>query len=251
MDLDRVNDRRPVGDLAMSVLRGQIDRSGMPGLPDHRFWSWSVDAASWEPGERLGDPAERGGGDPDPGLAWLDRHSRKAAMARNEERPPPVSIRSIGSRNRSGALVDSWPDRTDRIHVELECPPMGRPIWRGRSLRHVIGPVAAGVLVLAAGSAVGTTRAAHAAATDCPAEEVCVWSGPGYTGPVRVIQDETCDTAAVRSAANNDPDTLQELRVYARPGCVGPVTVLRHGMQAQSLDGQSYTNYHDPADPVN
>jgi Peptidase inhibitor family I36 len=89
---------------------------------------------------------------------------------------------------------------------------------------------------------VGVSRAVHAAITDCPTDEVCVWSGTNYTGPVTVIQDETCDTAAVRSAANNGPDTLKELRVYARPGCVGPVTVLRHGMQAQSLDGHRYTH---------
>ena len=123
---------------------------------------------------------------------------------------------------------------------------------RSRLVRRVLGPAASALLL--AGSLLATLAGggtARAAVTDCPAEEVCVWTGAGYSGQVTVIQDETCDNAAVHSAADNDPDSLQELRVYAQPGCAGPATVVGHGARAASLDGRSYQNWHDPSDPVN
>jgi Peptidase inhibitor family I36 len=120
---------------------------------------------------------------------------------------------------------------------------------RPRSVRRVLSPAAC--LLLLAGSVAATGGAARAAVTDCPAEEVCVWTGAGYSGQVTVIQDETCDNAPVHSAADNDPDTLQQLRVYAQPGCTGPATVVAHSARAASLDGRSYQNWHDPSDPVN
>ncbi len=92
--------------------------------------------------------------------------------------------------------------------------------------------------------------AAHAAAAECPAEEVCVWSGAGYSGTVTVIQDETCDTVPVGSALNNDPDTLQELRIYPQPGCAGTPVVLRSGAGSAGVSGRSYQNWHDPRDPA-
>jgi Peptidase inhibitor family I36 len=121
---------------------------------------------------------------------------------------------------------------------------------RSRRVRHRLPP-AVSCLLLVAGSVAATGGTARAAVTDCPAEEVCVWSGANYTGAATVIQDETCDNAAVHSAANNDPDTLQQLRVFAQPGCAGAVTVVGHGMRMASLDGRSYQNWHDPADPIN
>jgi hypothetical protein len=106
------------------------------------------------------------------------------------------------------------------------------------------------VLCLAAVSLPAAGHSASAAATDCPAEEVCVWAGSGYSGTFTSIQDETCDTAPVGSATNNDPDTLQELRVYAQPGCAGPAVVVRSGGANPRVSGRSYQNWHDPSDPA-
>ncbi len=105
-------------------------------------------------------------------------------------------------------------------------------------------------VLCAAGWAPGSGHAAGAAAAQCPAEEVCVWSGAGYTGAVTVIQDETCDNAPVGSALNNDPDTLQELRVYPQPGCAGTPVVVRSSGSSTGLSGKSYQNWHDPSDAV-
>jgi hypothetical protein len=106
------------------------------------------------------------------------------------------------------------------------------------------------VLSFAAGWLPGASHTASAAAADCPAEEVCVWSGAGYTGTFTSIQDETCDTAPVGSAVNNDADTLQELRVYPQPGCAGTPVVVRSGSGNASVSGRSYQNWHDPSDPA-
>lgn len=97
---------------------------------------------------------------------------------------------------------------------------------------------------------VAAGHAVRAAQTDCPTEEVCVWSGAGYTGTLTTIQDETCDPGQVGSALNRDPDTLQELRVYPRPGCTGTPTVLKSGAGSAGVSGQSYQNWHDPNDPA-
>jgi hypothetical protein len=112
---------------------------------------------------------------------------------------------------------------------------------------HVLTPIA--VLSFAAGWLPGAGHTASAAASDCPAEEVCAWSGAGYTGTFTSIQDETCDTAPVGSAANNDADTLQELRIYPQPGCAGTPVVVRSGSANASVSGRSYQNWHDPSDP--
>jgi Peptidase inhibitor family I36 len=108
-------------------------------------------------------------------------------------------------------------------------------------------PIAA---LCAAGWFPASGHAAGAVAAECPVEEVCVWSGAGYTGTVTVIQDETCDTAPVGSALDNDPDTLQELRVYPQPGCGGAPVVLRSHGGSAGVSGRSYQNWHDPSDPA-
>jgi hypothetical protein len=106
--------------------------------------------------------------------------------------------------------------------------------------------VCLGLAGLLPAAAVGHVAAAPAAASECPAEEVCVWSGAGYSGTVTVIQDEACDTAPVGSAMENDGDTLQELRVYPQPGCAGTAVAVRAGQSAPNLSGKSYQNWHDP-----
>lgn len=103
-------------------------------------------------------------------------------------------------------------------------------------------------LLCAAGWVPASSPAARAAASECPAEEVCVWSGAGYSGAVTVIQDESCDSSPVGSGLNNDPDTLQELRIYPQPGCAGTPVVLRSGAGGDA-SGMSYQNWHDPSDP--
>jgi hypothetical protein len=108
-------------------------------------------------------------------------------------------------------------------------------------------PIAA--LGFAAGWLPGTGHTASAAAADCPAEEVCVWSGAGYTGTFTSIQDETCDNAPVGSAMDNDSDTLQELRVYPQAGCAGTPVVVRSRSANAGVSGRSYQNWHDPSDP--
>jgi hypothetical protein len=110
-----------------------------------------------------------------------------------------------------------------------------------------LAPVA---VLCAAGWPPASGHAAVAAAAECPAEEVCVWPGAGYTGTVTVIQDETCDTAPVGSALDNDSDTLQELRVYPQPGCAGAPVVLRSHGGSAGVSGRSYQNWHDPSDPA-
>ncbi len=104
-------------------------------------------------------------------------------------------------------------------------------------------------VLCAAGWSQGSGHTAAAAAAECPAEEVCVWSGAGYTGTVTVIQDETCDNATVGSALNNDGDTLQELRIYPQAGCAGTPVVVRSGGGSTGVSGRSYMNWHDPSDP--
>lgn len=91
---------------------------------------------------------------------------------------------------------------------------------------------------------------AHADASQCPTEEVCVWSGTGYSGTFTSIQDETCDDAPVGSALNNDPDTLQELRVFPQPGCRGTPVAIKAKDWSNHLSGRSYMNWHDPKDPA-
>ena len=105
-------------------------------------------------------------------------------------------------------------------------------------------------VLCAAGWLPASGQAAGAATSQCPAEEVCVWSGAGYTGTVTVIQDETCDAATVGSAFDNDPDTLQELRIYPQPGCAGTPVVMRSGAGSAGVSGRSYQNWHDPSDPA-
>jgi hypothetical protein len=95
-----------------------------------------------------------------------------------------------------------------------------------------------------------SAHAAHADAAQCPTEEVCVWTGTSYSGTFTTIQDETCDDAPVGSALNNDPDTLQELRVYPQPGCRGTPVVIRAKGWNSTLSGRSYVNWHDPRDPA-
>lgn len=114
------------------------------------------------------------------------------------------------------------------------------------ALRALI-PIAA---LCAAGWFPASGHAAGAAAAECPAEEVCVWSGADYGGTVTVIQDETCDTAPVGSALDNDPDTLQELRIYPQPGCAGTPVVLKSDGGNAGVSGRSYQNWHDPSDPA-
>ena len=105
-------------------------------------------------------------------------------------------------------------------------------------------------LALLAGCIPATAHAAHADASQCPTEEVCVWSGTGYSGTFTSIQDETCDDAPVGSALNNDPDTLQELRVYPQVGCKGTPVVIKAKDWNNQLAGHSYMNWHDPRDPA-
>lgn len=93
-------------------------------------------------------------------------------------------------------------------------------------------------------------HAAPAAVSQCPREEVCVWSGSGYSGSFTSIQDESCDSKPVGSAANTDPDRLQELRIYAQPNCTGTEVTVRSGTDDPNVTGQSYRNWHDPGDPV-
>lgn len=114
-----------------------------------------------------------------------------------------------------------------------------------RALTPLTAAALAGLVPVAAGH----LTPASAASADCPAEEVCVWTGDGYTGTVTVIQDEACDTAQVGSALENDHEGLQELRVYPQPGCAGAATVLRPGQAGPHLGGRSYQNWHDPAAP--
>jgi hypothetical protein len=104
-------------------------------------------------------------------------------------------------------------------------------------------------VALVAGWIPATTHVAHADASQCPGEEVCVWSGPGYSGTFTSIQDETCDDAPVGSALNNDSDTLQELRVYPQAGCGGTPVVIKARDWNNHLSGRSYRNWHDPRDP--
>lgn len=110
-----------------------------------------------------------------------------------------------------------------------------------RRLRSLIVAVA----VLAFPLAVSGTSA-HAAAADCTGGEVCVWPSANYTGAVTVLMDEVCHNGTVGSALNGDPDTMQELRVYAQPNCTGTPTVVKAGAQAPSVSGQSYLDWHSP-----
>ena len=98
-------------------------------------------------------------------------------------------------------------------------------------------------------TAVGHVAGASAASTQCPAEEVCVWTGDAYSGTVTVIADDTCDSAQVGSALENDHEGLQELRVYPQAACGGTPTVLKPGQAGPHLAGRSYMNWHDPAAP--
>jgi Peptidase inhibitor family I36 len=111
-------------------------------------------------------------------------------------------------------------------------------------------PILIAVGALLAGGIPTTARVAHADASQCPTEEVCVWSGSGYSGAFTTIQDETCDDAPVGSALNNDPDTLQELRVYPQAGCKGTPVVIKAKDWNNHLAGHSYMNWHDPRDPA-
>jgi hypothetical protein len=111
-------------------------------------------------------------------------------------------------------------------------------------------PILITAVAAVAGWVPATAHVAHADASQCPAEEVCVWSGAQYSGTFTSIQDETCDDAPVGSALNNDPDTLQELRVYPQPGCRGTPVVLKSKSWSNSLSGRSYVNWHDPRDPA-
>jgi hypothetical protein len=85
---------------------------------------------------------------------------------------------------------------------------------------------------------------AHAAAADCTAGEVCVWPSANYGGPVTIVADEACHNASVGSVLNGDPDTMQELRVYAQPNCSGAATVVKPNEHAPTVSGQSYVNWH-------
>ncbi len=110
----------------------------------------------------------------------------------------------------------------------------------------LLGPLAV------AGLACWLPSAGHAviaASSQCPAEEVCVWSGAGYSGAFTLVHDETCDAGPVGSALENDPDSLQELRIYPQPGCTGTPVVLRSGQAGPTASGRSYQNWHDPRDP--
>lgn len=89
----------------------------------------------------------------------------------------------------------------------------------------------------------------HAAVADCTAGEVCVWPGADYGGTVTTVMDDMCHNAQVGSALDGDPDTTQELRVYAQQGCTGAPTVVRPGTRSAALSGQSYLNYHSPTSP--
>jgi hypothetical protein len=113
---------------------------------------------------------------------------------------------------------------------------------------HVLTPIA--VLALAAAALPASTHAVNAAASQCPREEVCVWTGGSYSGGFTSIQNEACDTAPVGSAMNNDPDRLQQLRIYAQPGCAGSMVVVGSGSADPGVSGRSYQNWHDPSDPV-
>ncbi len=111
----------------------------------------------------------------------------------------------------------------------------------------VLTPISA---LLLGGVSLPAVHAAPAPASQCPREEVCVWSGTNYSGTVTSIQDESCDTRPVGSAANDDPDRLQELRIYAEPNCTGTEVVVKSGAVDPNVSGRSYQNWHDPHDPV-
>jgi Peptidase inhibitor family I36 len=111
-------------------------------------------------------------------------------------------------------------------------------------------PILIAVATLLAGGIPTTAHVAHADASQCPVEEVCVWSGSDYSGTFTSIQDETCDDATVGSALDNDPDTLQELRVYPQAGCRGTPVVIKAKDWNNHLAGHSYMNWHDPRDPA-
>ena len=113
-----------------------------------------------------------------------------------------------------------------------------------RSRLPPVGAVAG--LALAAGPFVFSGVSAHAAAADCTSGEVCVWPATNYGGTVTVVMDELCHNGTVGSALDGDPDTLQELRVYAQPNCAGTPTVVKANAQAPSVSGQSYLNWHAP-----
>ena len=106
------------------------------------------------------------------------------------------------------------------------------------------------LLALVAGLVPASAHAAPADASQCPSEEVCIWSGTGYSGAFTSIQDETCDNGPVGSALNNDPDTMQELRVYPQAGCTGTAVVIKGKSWSSNLSGRSYQNWHDPRDPA-
>jgi len=116
------------------------------------------------------------------------------------------------------------------------------PAFRVRSLISVLALVAGGIPAAA--------HVAHADASQCPTEEVCIWSGAQYSGTFTSVQDETCDDATVGSALNNDPDTLQELRLYPQPGCAGTPVVIKAKSWSSNVSGRSYRNWHDPRDPA-
>jgi hypothetical protein len=103
----------------------------------------------------------------------------------------------------------------------------------------VAGALAAVPLTLSAG-------VARAAASECAAGEVCVWPSANYTGGAQVVMDEVCHTTPVGSVHEGDPETTQEMRVYAQPGCAGTPTVVRAGTTNPSVSGQSYLDWHAP-----
>lgn len=117
---------------------------------------------------------------------------------------------------------------------------------RGTVLRLGVGAIAA--TLLAAGAPLGG-GSVIAAVSDCAAGEVCVWTGANYTGTVATVMDEACHDAAVGSALNGDPDTTQELRVFAQPGCSGPATIVRGGARSGTLSGRSYLDWHSATSP--
>jgi len=117
----------------------------------------------------------------------------------------------------------------------------------GRRHRTVRNLVACAALVAAAPALAGTP--AHAAVSDCAAQEVCVWTGADYSGQVTTILDEVCHDGPVGSALNGDPDTTQELRVYAQTGCAGAMAVVGPGSQSGSVSGQSYVDWHSAGSP--
>jgi len=113
-----------------------------------------------------------------------------------------------------------------------------------RSRLSLIGSVS--TLALLASPLAFSGMSAHAAAADCTAGEVCVWQSANYGGTVTVLMDDVCHNQTVGSALDGDPDTLQELRVYAQPSCAGTPTVVKAGAHAPSVTGQSFLNWHAP-----